>query len=307
MKQARREFSVVSGYFANYAQLAQSYPRGKIETQPNFGLEISWNQFQHEVSAMNLKCDPTTKTVFKVLFLTRHGLGVHNVVEKKVGRSAWDVREPFPFPPGTRANRPLPAQDHWGRLDGDGKVTWADAKLVEEGEKQVNELSLTWKKHIQDCGLPVPSTLYTSPLARCLQTTEGVFHDLFAKADRPFRPVVKELLRERMINHTCNRRSSRSWIAEHYQTYIIEDGFTEEDELWRADRREPMEEHVARTREVLEDIFESDPGTFISLTVHSFAITAILRVLGTNKIRVREGSTVAFLVRAEMVDFQEER
>ena len=115
------------------------------------------------------------------------------------------------------------------------------------------------------------------------------------------RPAVKESLRERLTNHTCDRRSSRSWIAEHYPEFIIDPAFTEEDELWRADRWESGEEHQARIQRLLEEIYESDQNTFLALTTHSYAISAILATLGMRQFRVREGSTFAILVKGENV------
>ena len=189
-------------------------------------------------------------------------------------------------------------QSYWSKLEGDGTVTWSDAKLVPEGIQQATDLSAIWAETVNKAKLPLPGTLYTSPLARCLETTRLVFSDLVQSQDRPFRPVVKELLRERMTDHTCDRRSSRTWIAEHYPDYVIEPGFAETDVLWRADRWEPGEEHDARKQQVLEDIFASDEGPILSLTVHSYAVSSILHVVGAPNFRVREGSTVPLLVKA---------
>jgi len=190
------------------------------------------------------------------------------------------------------------AQNYWAKLEGDGTVTWSDSRLISEGIQQATHLSGIWAETVTKDKLPLPGTLYTSPLARCLETTKLVFADVFGSRGVPFRPVIKELLRERMTDHTCDRRSSRSWIAENYPGYDIEPGFAEEDVLWRADRWEPGEEHDARKQRVLEDIFASDEGPILSLTVHSYAVSSILHVVGAPNFRVREGSTVPLLVKA---------
>lgn len=192
-------------------------------------------------------------------------------------------------------------QSHWSHLDGDGKLTWADSHLNEEGIEQARTLSRAWLDAVNNDGVPAPETIYTSPLARCLETTRLVFENLMRERGQTFRPVVKESLRERLTDHTCDRRSSRTWITEHYPDYIIDPDFTEEDELWRADRRETHEEHQARKQQLLEDIFGSDENTFIALTTHSYAISAILGVLEMRQFRVREGSSFAVLVKAEEV------
>ena len=128
-----------------------------------------------------------------------------------------------------------------------------------------------------------------------------LFRSVVEEQGVQFRPIVKELLRERLTNHTCDRRSSRSWIEEHFPNYIIEPGFSEEDRLWTGDRWESTEEHMARKHRVLEDIFATDENAFVALTVHSYAISAILRVIGMTEFRVREGSSIAFLVKAERI------
>ncbi len=92
---------------------------------------------------------------------------------------------------------------------------------------------------------------------------------------------MKELLRETVIDHTCDRRSTCSWIEENYPTYAIEDGFTEEDQLWGSGRWETIDDHIARKQRVLEEIFLTDANDFVALTVHSGATSAILGALGS--------------------------
>ncbi len=128
-----------------------------------------------------------------------------------------------------------------------------------------------------------------------------MFSDLIEQSGRPFRPIVKELLRERLTDHTCDRRSTRTWIQSSYPSFLIEPRFSEDDTLWRSDRFESSEEHAARKQTVLEDIFTSDSSQFISLTIHSYALSAILQACGSDEFRIAEGSTVAVLVRGEKV------
>lgn len=147
--------------------------------------------------------------------------------------------------------------------------------------------------------IPLPESIYTSPLTRCLETTDAVFRDVFRREGAKFQPVIKELLRERLTDHTCDRRSNRSVITANFPDYTLPPGFPEEDTLWRSNRFETPEEHTARKQQALEDIFDHDKNQFISLTTHSYAISAILEVLGMKGFRVREGSSIAILVKAE--------
>jgi len=70
--------------------------------------------------------------------------------------------------------------------------------------------------------------------------------------------------------------------------YILEQNFEERDPLWRADHTETNEKHVARKQRLLENIFETNDDFFICLSTHSYAISAILEVIGAPNFRVSE-------------------
>jgi broad specificity phosphatase PhoE len=58
--------------------------------------------------------------------------------------------------------------------------------------------------------------------------------------------------------HRCDQRSTRSYIADTFPQFDIEDGFTEKDELWRADSCETAAHIAGRAQSVLERIFRED-------------------------------------------------
>lgn len=151
--------------------------------------------------------------------------------------------------------------------------------------------------------MPLPGSIYTSPLARCLETTKLVYTPAYEQQGKEFQPVVKECLREFLTSHTCDRRSSKTWIQETYPDYKIEKGFTEDDIYWHAedDRVETLEEHIVRKQKLLEDIFAHDDSPFISFTTHSYAVSALLKVVGAHNFRVGEGVMVPLFVKAEKV------
>lgn len=155
---------------------------------------------------------------------------------------------------------------------------------------------------IENKGFPLLDTIYTSPLARCLETAKLVFQDVMERQGKPFRPKVKELLRERLTDHTCDRRRSSKWIKSTYPDYELEAEFADEDILWHSDRYESDAEHMARTHRLFEDIFSSESGTFIGLVTHSFALSSILQVIRAPMFRVSEGVMIAFLVRSQRID-----
>ena len=194
------------------------------------------------------------------------------------------------------------SQNHWSLVDGDGHETWFDSLLSDTGVKQVQDLGKLWIEIIDKLGVPLPEALYTSPLARTLQTTEYVFAPLTARHGQPFRPVVKEKLRERWTMHTCDCRRTRTWIQENWPRYAIEAALAEEDPFPAMRRTETEEEHVARKQAVLEDIFSTDESAFVSLTVHRYAIEAILTACNAAVFKVREGVSLAMLVRGERLD-----
>ena len=112
--------------------------------------------------------------------------------------------------------------------------------------------------------------------------------------------MIKEKLRERLGVHTCDQRSSRSWIAENYPSFSMEPGFAEEDLLWSLDRRETIEEHAVRSAELLDDIFDGDYGDYVVLGAHQGAIMALFAATGWKKVPVAAGTVYPLLVCREM-------
>jgi hypothetical protein len=107
----RYVFSYVPGYFVDSVEAAKACPESKLTTQPNLGLletweasgtapnpagEAPWARFTRHVEWLNM--DSPQGVSYKLLYLLRHGLSVHNVVMAKVGREAWNVRSAIPGP-----------------------------------------------------------------------------------------------------------------------------------------------------------------------------------------------------------------
>jgi len=96
-------------------------------------------------------------------------------------------------------------------------------------------------------------------------------------------------------------RSSRTYIHEQFPAYAIEPSLTENDELWKADIRETDDEVAARLSILLDDIFDTDQSTFISLTAHSGAITGALQAIGHRKFGLQTGGVIAVFVKAQKI------
>jgi len=273
-------YEALSGYFEYKEQL-----QGVRQVQPYFGLiddsQDRWTNFKAHI--MKLNNTSPDNVSYRVIFLGRHGQGFHNVAETVYGTAAWDR--------------------YWSLLNGDGKIIWGpDPELTEVGIGQAKVVNQAWKDELQ-YGIPLPQTLYCSPLSRAIKTALITFDGTLLNAgdDRQTRRVIKEKLREMNGLHTCDKRNPRSTIEETYPQFKTEPGFTEEDTLWTADHRETEEELTDRLRKAMEEIFFDDMSTYISITAHGGAIRALLKVLNAPSFVLPTGGVTCVVVKVTKV------
>ncbi|TLD38691.1 Calcium channel [Venturia nashicola] len=287
------KYTTVTGFFAqdenstvastfNYATenlglLNRTYPTDS-EFDPK-AAKTQWQRFEHYVQ--HLAEESADNEQYKLIYMGRHGEGYHNVAESFYGTPAWDC--------------------HWSELDGNDTITWADAHITPKGEAQALVAHEFWKKGLVEAKIPAPEKYYSSPLDRCAATANLTFKGLDLPEKRGFKPVIKELMREALGIHTCDRRSSKSAIHSRWPYFEFENGFAEEDPLWVADVRESNSQLDARVKTLLDDIFTNDDHTFISFTSHSGAIGGLLRVLGHIPFSLQTGGVIPVLVKAETV------
>ncbi|KAF2707957.1 phosphoglycerate mutase-like protein [Pleomassaria siparia CBS 279.74] len=238
-----------------------------------------WQSFERYVKRVNEKSADGES--YKVLFLGRHGQGFHNVAETKYGTEAWDC--------------------YWSLLDGADGVTWSDALLTNVGKQQARDVNALWKALLPK-GIPAPETYYVSPLTRTLQTADLSFKDLDLPSDRPYAPIGKELVREALGVHTCDRRSTASQIREDFPHVNLEPGFSEPDPLWLPDYREPRSARNYRLSQFLDDVFEHDNNAFLSFTSHSGAIASILAAINHRAFALQTGGVIPVFVKAKRVE-----
>ena len=274
-----RNFDYVT---SNLGLINQTYP-----TDPKYDPDLSkspWQRLAYYIRHLNIQSPKTT--TYRLLYLARHGEGFHNVAEHYYGTKAWDC--------------------YWSKLPGNGSITWIDAHLTANGVAQAKVAHNFWRAAIMEQEIMMPQSYYVSPLDRCLATANVTFGGLEDVLPReyPFVPVVKELLREVLGVHTCDRRSDRQYIVKNYPEYVIEKGFVEVDPLWDPDVRESEAQTVMRMKTLLDDIVTNDENTFISLTSHSGAITAMLHVLGHRPFGLQTGGVIPVLVKVDMVEGQ---
>ncbi|KAL2822176.1 histidine phosphatase superfamily [Aspergillus cavernicola] len=258
---------------SNFGLITRPYPSDSNSDQ---NTSSQWERLTSYITSLNRSSAPDTQ--YKLLFLGRHGQGVHNVAETRYGTVLWDCR--------------------YSLLNGDSHGTWFDARLTELGISQARTAHEAWKTQIKS-GIPQPQTYYVSPLLRCCETASVTFEGTGLPGTEPFKPLVKELLRETIGLHSCDARSPKSTIATSYPHYIFEEGFSEPDPLYSSELRESDSARDARFYEFLSDIFAQDGNAILSLTAHSGAIMSILNVVGHRRFTLETGGVIPVLVRGE--------
>ncbi len=181
-------------------------------------------------------------------------------------------------------------------------MTWTDAHLTAAGVQSALAANAFWRHEIEFEKIHPPDSFYTSPLFRCLQTANLTFSGLPLRKHSRFAPIVKELLREGISIHTCDRRSNATFIHQSFPSYKLESGFSLHDPLWTGVVSETPSSQDVRSRTVLDDIFAHDHNTYISVTSHSGEIASILRVLNHRAFSLSTGAVIPVLVRAETID-----
>ena len=167
--------------------------------------------------------------------------------------------------------------------------------------------------------MPLPQSLYSSPLRRAAATLDITFGDIvLSKGVRPVvslyrfsqsyrlstlsttrfntNPQIKETLRESIGLHTCDQRSSKSLIAREFPNFDFEPSFTEHDPLWDAIYQETESQEAVRLRLALNEIFATDASTFIGITAHGGVIGAMFRAIGKKRFPLNTGGFVPFVV-----------
>ncbi|KAF2683022.1 phosphoglycerate mutase-like protein [Lentithecium fluviatile CBS 122367] len=293
------EYEVLKGYFKQSEDETDDVSFDFIEEE--FGLierdydvdfdgeedekELSrWRRFENHVRTLDKKSNDGESV--KVLFLGRHGQGWHNVAETKYGTEAWDC--------------------YWSMLDGADGMTWSDANLTEVGQRQAKDVHGLWKKLLPK-GLPPPETHYVSPMTRTIETADLSFKGLELPGGKAYKPLIKELSREALGVHTCDRRSPASHLLSTFPHITLEPGFSEPDPLWEPDYREPRSARKYRLSQFLDDVFANDEGVFLSLTSHSGAIGSILEAVKHRTFALQTGGVIPVLVRAKRVEGERKR
>jgi hypothetical protein len=124
----------------------------------------------------------------------------------------------------------------------------------------------------------MPQYFYSSPFTRAVRTLEFTWKDIVLNAPNPPRPMVREKFREMIGHHTCDKRGKISELRKEFPFVDVEEGITEDDEIWEADFREDEPQgQDPRMRDAVDDIFRTRGEMFISVTAHSGCIRSMVR------------------------------
>jgi broad specificity phosphatase PhoE len=261
---------------SNFGLIDRAYPSDS--SCPDRKHATQWQKLAHYISSLNRQGKRGER--YTLLFLGRHGEGYHNAAETYFGTPAWNC--------------------YWSIRDGNASVTWADAHLTETGVKQALNVNRFWEHLIEDEKITPPETYYTSPLYRCLDTARLTFSSLKLPRRNPFVPTIKEYFREGISDHTCDRRSNKTYIHANFPSYRFEKGFPEYDPYWTPLHAETSVDQDIRSKKVLDDVFLNDESTYVSVTAHSGEIASLLRgeqIRGTEIIKANATQSlgIAFL------------
>jgi broad specificity phosphatase PhoE len=179
------------------------------------------------------------------IYIVRHGVAEHNV--KQLNN-------------GIYANPNL--------LD----PKYTDARLLPRGHLQAREVgkviqSIILQKHRQPPHCHAINAIISSPLTRCLQTAS----EIAQKIKFQDRWIVREELREAHGVHFSDKRSRRSEL-EHSWSHADFRCITEQDQDWKSDQRETVQDVNKRIDSFLEwlswnELVQSNAQTSILNTV----------------------------------------
>ncbi|OAP65581.1 hypothetical protein AYL99_01553 [Fonsecaea erecta] len=269
---------------------------------PDNGRDMTpWQRFEHHISSLNRTAQEDEEAGdrrnikrhgasarYLLLFLGRHGNGYHNIAERYYGNVAWDC--------------------HYAALDGDpdGIMTWSDAHLSKEGQRQAREVNTFWRKQIAEQKMSLPELWLASPLDRAMETADITFQGILPDRAK-LEAIVMEKLREGTGIHTCDRRSDVSYIRQRFPSFNVDSDpyLTETDEFYDADRREPESALTERLRAFMDSLMGRhdliDGRERVSITSHSGAIGALLRVLGHRQFSLGTGAVIPVFIRIDKI------
>ena len=137
-----------------------------------------------------------------------------------------------------------------------------DAPLTDKGRRQARILQPAIKSFADQ-----PQLIALSPNCRALQTGLIAFEHLIAKNDVPF--IAHEMAREENGVHVCDKRRPTSQQKQEFPQVDFSLLESEEDIIFRNDRRETKLEVGERIYRFMEWLFEKRSEEHIGVASHS--------------------------------------
>ncbi|SCW00692.1 LAFE_0C09846g1_1 [Lachancea fermentati] len=277
------QFEALPGYFQAYATDNSTGVDAAGNKHLEFVVHGSWKDLFASIP------NDTDDFVYKFLVLARHGQGHHNVGVELYGEPEWDR--------------------YWSKLDGDEHRHWLDAHLTPLGIEQARDTgALILSPMCKELGLP--DVFYCSPMRRCIETFIGSWSQIL-EGDGPVPVHIVENLRETLGEHTCDKRVNQKGVLENYQgasintrtlQLLYDQGYPDQDQLWKQDHRETDTEMDERIHLGLSRAL-SGSERFVSITCHSGVIQSALRVLAHPPVgHLNTGGIVCCVVRCKVAD-----
>ncbi|CCF57948.1 hypothetical protein KAFR_0D03000 [Kazachstania africana CBS 2517] len=283
-------FEALPGYFAAFPDRnTKEVDSSKIDHNKLVNQD-SWKQLYNSLPS------DTDRTHYKLLVLARHGQGYHNAAIERYGQKEWDR--------------------YWSFLNGDEHGMWLDSKLTPVGKKQVTQTGSDFLAPlIEDIGI-LPQAFFSSPMRRCLETFLESWNQVFERENMNNDNInvkVIENIRETLGEHPCDLRVPHSDAVGEYQDFKTnsgtmvqwnyEMGYPEEDQLYKPDHRETIQEMDERLHDGLSQIFNqlTIDDKFVSITCHAGVIQSILRNLKHPDVKnLNTGKTVCVVVKVSV-------
>ncbi|KAL2914604.1 putative phosphoglycerate mutase pmu1 [Polyrhizophydium stewartii] len=263
-------FTIVPGFFAqdDPANSPSNYPL----IGPSLGLldnsTTRWATFQKRFQ--DLQCsDPNS--VYKLMYVMRHGEGYHNVAESTYGTPAWN--------------------GFYSKIE-----LYSDPEITSVGVQQTYATSQAVMNEYV-AGMPLPEVLVSSPLTRALQTSTNVWDKLVISGGPRIKAYAVEGFRETISDHTCDRRRSITALKKEFPQFDFSKLISEEDTLWVRGHEEAEADRDARVRKALSDLFATESANTVAFVAHGGAITSLFKVIKHITWKLSPGSFVPVLVR----------
>lgn len=281
------DFEIVPGFFKQSSLDTDDTTYDSLND--HLGLnKPSWENLLLELQKLNSNSPADTK--YKLIFCARHGQGYHNYTLSIVGRPLWDS-----FYSHQYGDVKLP--------NGEVVNYGPDPFLTPLGESQAKFINETLIKEINN-GMPLPTKLFSSPFTRSCQTLYYSMNNIlmFKNSDKGLKPLIMENLRETIGEHTCDERSSKKVIEERLNGwgFTFEDGFTENDELYRSDWRESVGELTIRSNRFLQNVFDDkyNDDLVVYSSSHSGQVKSILLAVGHRPYIIPTAGLIPIVVKA---------